>query len=208
MTFDSPREGTVDSRDDLRLFVAIELPGEVRTALNDLQHELQRQPGLNALRWVRPEGIHITLKFLGERPADHRMPIDVAVQNAVAGIPPFDLRLGRLGTFGDNAPRVLWIDVEGDIETLQRLQSQVERELRPLGFPTEKRPFSPHLTLARIQPERSRSVAAALQRTIAEAAPPTAVIPVRQIALMKSDLRPTGAVYTQLLTAPLTDATP
>lgn len=202
MTMES-RERAIDSRGDLRLFVAIELPREVRAALKDLEQELQQRPGLSALRWVRLEGIHITLKFLGERPADHRPPIDTAVQRAVEGIPPFDLRLGRLGTFGGSAPRVLWVDVEGDIETLKRLQSQVERELRPLGFPTEKRDYSPHLTLARIQPERSRSVAQPLQAAIAQTAAPAAVIPVREIVLMKSDLRPTGAVYTRLLAASL-----
>jgi 2'-5' RNA ligase len=198
-----PRDRAIGARDTLRLFVAIELPGEVRAALNDLEHELQRHPGLNALLWVRPEGIHITLKFLGERPADHQPPIDTAVKRAVEGIQPFELRLGRLGTFGGSAPRVLWVDVEGDTETLKRLQSQVERELRPLGFPTEKRDFAPHLTLARVQPERSRSVAQPLQAAIAQTAAPAAVIPVREIVLMKSDLRPTGAVYTQLLAAPL-----
>lgn len=203
MSFDSPREDTMDSRDDLRMFVAIELPSGVRAALEKLQHDLQRHPGLNALRWARPESIHITLKFLGERPANHQPPIDAAVLKATEGIPPFGLRLGRLGTFGGSAPRVLWVDVAGDTETLQRLQSQVERELRPLGFPTEKRDFSPHLTLARIQPERARSTVQPLQAAIAATTAPSAEIPVTQIALMKSDLRPSGAVYTRLLAAPL-----
>jgi 2'-5' RNA ligase len=95
------------------------------------------------------------------------------------------------------------VDVEGETEPLQRLQTQVEKEIAPLGYPSEKRGFSPHLTLARVPPERSREVAPALQRAVAGTPPPAAEIRVREVALMKSDLQRTGAVYTQLYTAAL-----
>lgn len=188
----------------LRLFVAIELPGEVRSVLNKLQHELQRDAALARLRWVRPEGIHLTLKFLGSVRAEKRGAIEAAVERAVAGVPSFELQLGKLGTFGSNrAPRVLWVDVGGDVKALVRLQAQVERELEPLGFPPEGRAFSPHLTMVRVPPERAVEAAGPLADVVAAHEAPRSTIAARELALMKSDLRPSGAVYTRLFAAPL-----
>jgi 2'-5' RNA ligase len=127
-----------------RLFVAVELDGDVRQALNRLQHDLQRHH-LTGMRWVRPEGVHLTLKFLGETPREGVASITEALSTSTAGVAPHELSLGKLGTFGSrNAPRVLWVDLEGDLEALLRLQEQVERALTPLGFPRDRR--SPHLT--------------------------------------------------------------
>lgn len=188
----------------LRLFVAIELPGEVLAAMHKVQHSLQRDPALARLRWVRPEGIHLTLKFLGETDDAKRTAIEAALSRSTAGIAPFELHLGKLGRFGSRSqPRVLWVDVGGDTAALSRLQTQVEREIAPLGFQGEARPYSAHLTLARVPPERAREVASALDEAIAGAPPPTGTIHVREVALMKSDLRREGAVYAQLFAAPL-----
>lgn len=183
----------------LRLFIAVELPGNILAALNQVQHELQREPALATLRWVRPEGIHLTLKFLGETPEERRTDIEAAVSRAVTNVPPFELHLGRVGRFGSrSSPRVVWIDVEGDIESLKRLQGQVEREVSPLGFPTEKRAFSPHLTLARVPPERSREVAAPLEVAMSRISVPSATMRATEVSLMRSQLQRGGAVYTQL----------
>jgi 2'-5' RNA ligase len=189
---------------DLRLFVAIELPGEVRSALDALQHELQRDGELARLRWVRPEGIHLTLKFLGAVPERMRADVEAGVAKAVVGVSPFELRLGKLGTFGTKrTPRVLWVDVAGDLETLARLQTQVEYEMAQLGFAPENRRFSPHLTLARVPPERASEAAGALAEVVANREGPTGAIAAKELVLMKSDLRPSGAVYTQLFGAAL-----
>lgn len=186
-----------------RLFVAVELPGEVLQALSRLQHDLQRR-GVDGLRWVRPEGIHLTLKFLGETPRTMLAAITQALAGATAGVGPHELTLGRLGTFGSrSAPRVLWVDLDGDVETLGRLQKQVERELAPLGFPRENRDFSPHLTLARVRPESARGVAAALAEAVAAVKAPEATVPVTEVSLMLSRLSPGGAVYTRLEAFPL-----
>src|SRR5574341_1768844 len=114
--------------EQLRLFVAIELPGEVRDALSRLQHELQRR-GLTQLRWVRPEGIHLTLKFLGETPAEKVQAIKGALSGAVEGVAPHALALGALGTFGGRSPRVLWIDLTSDLAPLLALQKNVDDAL-------------------------------------------------------------------------------
>lgn len=187
-----------------RLFVAVELDGQVQQALSRLQHELQRH-GLQGLRWVRPEGIHLTLKFLGETPRERLGAITEALSTSTSGVPPHRLSLGRLGTFGSrNAPRVLWVDLEGDIEPLLTLQEQVERALVPLGFPRENRRFSAHLTLARIRPESARAVASPLAAAVEAVKTPKAEIDVSELSLMLSKLGPGGAVYTRLEAFPLT----
>lgn len=182
----------------LRLFVAIELPEEVLRALAEVQRELRKR-GLDGLRWVHPEGIHLTLKFLGETPAEKAPEIERALEQTVKGVPPHTLSLGRLGTFGSrSAPRVLWVDLIGDVETLGALQQGVERALLPLGFPRENRAFSPHLTLARIRPEDAREAARPLSEAVGAVQPPEAELQVTELSLMRSELRHGGAVYTRV----------
>ena len=188
--------------EEVRLFVAVELPPPVTAALGELQDALRKR-GTGGLRWVRPEGIHLTLKFLGEVPAQQVNAIVNALAPAVMGVVPHDLSLGRLGTFGGRNPRVLWVSVEGDIETLGLLQKQVEQALAPLGFPREERAFSPHLTLARVRPENARGAARPLAEAVAAVEVMHAKIPVRELALMRSQLKPGGAVYTRLQAFPL-----
>jgi 2'-5' RNA ligase len=189
----------------LRLFIAIELPADVLATLNDLQHQLQRDPALARLSWVRPEGIHLTLKFLGAVPAKRLPEIEAAVARAVVGIPQLELTLGNLGAFGSPRwPRVLWVEVAGDLDTLAKLQSQVEAELGPLVFPAESRRFSPHLTLARVPPERAAEAAGPLAEAVASHDALRATIRAEALALIKSDLQRGGAIYTQLFSAKLT----
>lgn len=180
--------------DTLRLFVAVELPGEVREALGRLQHELQRH-GLKKLRWVRPEGIHLTLKFLGETAADRVPTIEDALTGAVDRTAPHKLALGELGTFRGSRPRVLWVDLRGDVQPVRDLQERVESSLADAGFPREGRSWSPHLTLARVRPETTREVATALPPALEAVRPPAGVIPIHEVSLMRSTLRPGGAVY-------------
>jgi 2'-5' RNA ligase len=183
--------------------VAVELPGEVLEALNRLQHELQRHVPAG-LRWVRPEGIHLTLKFLGETPREKVDAIQQAVKRAVKGIAPHEVALGSLGTFGGrSSPRVLWVDLSGGTEALLRLQRQVDWDLDAIGYPSEKRPFSPHLTLARVRPENAQQVAEPLGEAVRSVGVPAATIPVRQVSLMLSKLGPGGAAYTRLESWPL-----
>ena len=191
----------------LRLFIAIELQANVLAAMGEVQHALQRDQALARLRWVRPEGIHLTLKFLGETPADRRPRIEAALGRAVAGVKPFELHLGKLGKFGSrNSPRVVWVDVSGDTVALAQLQTQVEREISPLGYPAEKRAFSPHLTLARVPDDAGRDVAAPLEQALASARTPNASMRATEVSLMRSELQRSGAVYTQLFAAALSEA--
>ena len=186
-----------------RLFVAIELPDEIRAALAALQDELRRHVP-EGLRWVRPEGIHLTLKFLGETPAEKLPAIQDALERAAGASRPHALSLGGLGTFGSGSrPQVLWIALDGDVDATSALQQQVEGGLEPLGFSRERRPFAPHLTLARVRPESARAAAAPLRGALEAVQPPRGEMQVRELALIRSFLSPGGAVYQAVATFPL-----
>jgi 2'-5' RNA ligase len=188
----------------LRLFVACELPPEMKTALTALQDALRRQ-GAPPVRWVRPEAIHLTLKFLGSVPAQRVTNISVALAPTVQGIRPLKLSLGSLGAFGGRrGTRVVWVGVDGDVERVAELQRRVEAALERLGFPAENRPFSPHLTLGRVPDhvggaERERLWDLTKALAVPEAAPVT----LRELSLMRSILGPGGAAYERLAAFPL-----
>jgi 2'-5' RNA ligase len=187
-----------------RLFVACELPSEMRTALAALQEALRRQ-GAPSVRWVRPEGIHLTLKFLGAVPTQRAATISAALAPTVEGIHPLELSLGALGAFGGRrGVRVVWVGVEGDVERVAELQRRVEAALERLGFPAEQRAFSPHLTLARVPDHIGSAERERLwDLTKALASPPAVRVTVRELSLMRSILGPGGAVYERLAAFPL-----
>ena len=187
-----------DEPEVLRLFVAVELPANVRQRLADVADEL-RGMGLERLRWVRPENIHITLKFLGETPAERRPQIEDALRAAAEGVATHELTLGELGKFGGRQnPRVLWVDLRGEVDALKALHKRVDARIAPLGFPSDERPFAAHLTLARVPQDLAKKVARSLAEAIEAVKVPDLPIPVREIVLMRSELRRQGPVYTRL----------
>jgi 2'-5' RNA ligase len=148
--------------------------------------------------------VHLTLKFLGETPASSLPEIEGALARAVRGTSPFRLRLGEPGTFGNRrGPRVLWIDVEGDVGPLLQLQAAVERELAVAGFAPEEREFSPHLTLARVPQPPRPGLAERVARALAAVTAPSGEIEVTEVVLMRSRLQPGGAVYSRVAVFPL-----
>jgi len=187
----------------LRLFVACELPPAVRDALGHVQEEL-RARGAGRLRWVRPEGIHLTLKFLGEVPAAKREAVENALAAAVVAPFALDVRLGSLGGFGGRQRlRVIWVGLEGDVEGLAELAALIEEALGPLGFPREGRPFAPHLTLARVPDDagvQERSRLADLLEAFPSPSLPSMTL--TAVNLMQSFLQPTGARYQCLAAYP------
>lgn len=186
--------------DTMRSFVAISLPETARRALRRAQDKLKRSPGSQACRWVQPECIHLTLKFLGDIPADDPPLIVAALERQSGPQAPFELTLTGLGCFPNpQRPRVVWIGIGGDVALLSQLQRSVEQALNELGYPPEGRPFSPHLTLARVRDGARRSDVAALGQTIGSSSlGEVARIRVAHLALMRSELRPGGPIYTEL----------
>ena len=187
----------------LRLFVAVDLPEDVREALHRLQSDL-RQQELSGLRWGRPEGVHLTLKFLGETPTERVPAIEGALATALLGTEPFRLALGAPGTFGGRrGPRVVWLDITGDVQRLRGHQAAVERAMVGVGFAPEERQYSPHLTLARVPQPPRPGTAERVSRALEAVEPPRAEFEVREIVLIRSRLQPGGAEYERLAGFPL-----
>lgn len=188
---------------DLRLFVACELPDEVRRALSTIQDGLRPHLGAGArLRWVRPEGIHVTLKFLGNVEASRVGELTAALS---AAIEPFDftLRLAAVGGFGGARLRVVWAGLAGDVEGLAALAERIDVALEPLGFPRERRPFAAHLTLARVPDETPPAERRRLSEQLAKhQIPAQPSMTLTDVALMRSTLGPGGAVYQKIASFP------
>ncbi len=192
----------------LRTFIALELDDGLKSALTGMQDRLKRRVSAGAVRWVRPDGIHLTLKFLGDTPADRLPAIQSALAEAAAGATPFVVQAEGLGCFPNlRRPRVVWVGLSEPTGALQRLRDAVEAQVAPLGFPTEGRAFSPHLTLGRVQRRASTSEAAEVGEVVRSAQVGlVGQIQATRVYFIKSDLRPTGAVYTTLFEAPLGQA--
>lgn len=184
----------------IRTFVAIELDDSIKVSLIELQEQLRAGVPKGVVRWVRPEGIHLTLKFLGDVPADRIEGIAHAIEDACQGSAPFSLSIGGLGCFpSSKRPRVLWVGVEEPTGALVKLQASIEKALAELGFPPEKRKFHSHLTLGRTR----RQASSGEVRRLGELIESTAVgeigeMKAEAVSLMRSDLKPTEAVYSQL----------
>nr|MBC7245472.1 RNA 2',3'-cyclic phosphodiesterase [Chloroflexota bacterium] len=191
--------------EQIRTFVAIELDDALKNALRQVQEELKRAPVSRIGRWVSPDGIHLTLKFLGNVSTERLPEIIQAMERGCRSTAPFTIALSQPGFFPNTRRlRVVWVGLTGDMDALQRLQRALESELNALGFPPEKRGFQPHLTLARIRdyarPNEREEMA---KRIVATQVETSISMLVREVHLMRSDLRPTGAVYTRLATVPL-----
>ncbi len=184
----------------IRSFIAIELPEALKQDLAGLQSRL-RQPRQSWIKWVNPQSIHLTLKFIGNISPDRVPAITTAVEAASSGIPPFRLEVCGIGAFPNlKRPQVVWAGVEGDIDTLRKLQSCIESNLEPLGFTPETRGFSAHLTLARIRNQATPSEREELGRLIAVTGLETChAILVEAVNLMKSQLTREGAIYTKIV---------
>ncbi|HEY65960.1 MAG TPA: RNA 2',3'-cyclic phosphodiesterase [Caldilineae bacterium] len=193
--------------DILRTFIAIELDEPVYIALSAIQEELKGRVPRGSVRWVNPSNIHLTLKFLGDTPASRLSEIKAALEEACAGIPPLDLTIEGRGCFPNfRRPNVIWVAVRDHGGMLARLQRVVEEHIAPLGWPTEKRAFRPHLTLGRVNrrlTSRERAVVGAAVESLE--VEQIATIHVTHVSLMRSDLHPSGAVYTRLFHVALKD---
>jgi RNA 2',3'-cyclic 3'-phosphodiesterase len=188
----------------LRLFVAVELPDQTKRELSRAADAL-RAAGARDLRWVRPEGIHVTLKFLGATDERQVAEIERAVAEAARGVRAFDLKPEGIGSFGGRRHlRVAWAGLGGDRQALAALAARVEEAIAPLGFPTEQRAFNPHLTLARVRDETPPDERQRLHEAIASVRAPTFTpFRVERVSLMRSTLGRGGAVYDALSTHPL-----
>jgi RNA 2',3'-cyclic 3'-phosphodiesterase len=186
-----------------RLFVAIELPSawlEAFRQFTDAMRELLASSSETSdarVRWVRPEGIHLTLKFLGEVPATRRPAIETAIAEAVPTMPQLRLEAAKVGWFARRGvPQVIWVGVGGQLQELSRLAGHIDDGLSKAGFARERREFAPHLTLGRFHDDtpavlRQRVVELATQLELTETEP----FEVEAVVLVRSHLGRSGATY-------------
>jgi 2'-5' RNA ligase len=178
---------------NMRLFVAIELPPAVKESLGLLVRDFSVQG--TQVRWVRSENVHLTLKFLGEVEEQKIQMIAGACRTAAGGVEPFEITVEGVGAFPSRKkPRVIWVGVTRSAP-LKTLHGRLEEEFKTIGFPQEKRSWSPHLTIGRVKVNWNLE---ALENRLSGARFSPHSVSVDRLHVVKSDLRPDGPLYTTL----------
>jgi RNA 2',3'-cyclic 3'-phosphodiesterase len=174
----------------IRLFVAIDLPKAVKAALLAAAEQVGQRLPEGVVRWVKPEQLHLTLRFLGDTAVTQLPALQEQLSQLTARQPAFHLQLNGLGAFPNRKrPRVVWAGLAGELPVLQVLQAELEDRVVGLGWPREERPFSPHITLGRV---KDASRVEGLDWSVELVSLGVAVTAVK---LVQSELRPSGPVY-------------
>ncbi len=188
----------------IRAFIAIDLSPEIEKRLEELLKSYRAQLPDTPVRWVPAANIHLTLKFLGDVSLANLNLLTEMIQGEVSTHHQFDISVGGSGAFPNTRqPRVVWVGVEAPPE-LASIQNGIELATARLGYAREERAFSPHLTLGRV----SRNATSQDVKVISKALETTRVgflgaTCVEKVFLYRSDLQPTGAVYTQIFSSSL-----
>ncbi len=191
------------SENMMRTFLALDPPPEILRKIITMQDTLKKQIP-RGVRWVNPDGIHLTLKFLGNIFPSHRDGIQSLLPEIVGAHFAFTLSAGRIGVFpGIAKPRVIWVGIGGETQSLFALQQDIEEALESIGFPRENRPFRAHLTLGRVKDPQAcqgmETVIAQGQGFVAGR------FKAANLLFIKSTLTPTGAIYSHLANFPLAE---
>jgi len=187
----------------LRTFIAVELDSTLKQTLAGVQESLKRElHGLAAgvrLQWVRMDAIHLTLKFLGDIEESRVGDILRVIEEVGRDYEPFSIDVRGFGVFPNlRAPRVLWMGLANQADVVIQLAGSIDAALAPLGFHIEPKPYSPHLTLARVK-EQSRTIGNALAHSgVMRDVTSRGTLSVRAMVLMKSERTPSGSVYSRL----------
>lgn len=180
----------------MRAFLAIELPEDVRASLGQAVVRLRKSLG-GRLTWVRGENLHITVRFLGEVPETTLDTFSESVSGSAKALQPVPLRIGGLGVYPNaRRPKVLWSGAAGELEQLLSFQAQCEQAARICGLDPEKRPWSPHVTLARFRESPQKSALQSALDTFADYEAGEFLVP--GVTLFSSQLTPHGAAYTPI----------
>ena len=191
----------------IRTFLAVNLTSAVRQALGAKQRQFRAE--FPPMAWVRPDSIHLTLKFLGNTDEAHVEPLRQSVGQAIKDLSGFSVEVQGFGVFPHlRMPRIFWVGMTGETERLIGLVERLEDAVSPLGFPREPKSYHPHLTLARIKGHQREVGQAIGESGVLSESFTFGLLPVKQVCLFKSDLQPTGSVYTQLWVLPLVKGCP
>jgi 2'-5' RNA ligase len=187
----------------MRVFVAINPSEAERARLEERSRPLRE--AAYPVRWLPPENVHLTLKFLGEVAEEQVGEVTAAVSDAMAGVPAFEMTVSGFGAFPSaKRPGVVWAGIEAD-DALRDVYERVETALEPLGYPRESRPFRPHLTIGRGAKRAKPAEFRGLAEALAERSDYRDAFRVRAVETMRSRLMPKGAVYEVLKSAGLED---
>ena len=179
----------------IRSFLAIELPKPILRKIEEVQGDLRSTHA--DVRWVNPEKIHLTLKFFGNIEESRIDPIFTSIEGPIQNTPSFSLKVRGVGAFPHlKNPRVIWMGLMDGNEVLISFQKQIEIRLEKIGFQPEDRPFRPHLTLGRMRSSRGREELVGRMERHKEAE--FGDLKVERVILFKSDLKPSGPIYTPL----------
>jgi len=179
----------------IRSFLAIELPGPVLRKIGEIQGGLKSSRA--DVRWTNPETIHLTLKFFGNIEESRIDPIFKSIEEPIRNTPPFSLKVRGVGAFPHlKNPRVIWIGLVDEGKILTSLQKEIEAQLERIGFQHEDRPFHPHLTLGRMKSNREKEDL--VGRIEGHKEEELGNFQVERVILFKSDLKPSGPIYTPL----------
>ena len=187
----------------LRAFIAVEIPHEIQQAIHRQAVSVLKKTTDSLVRWVSPENMHLTLKVLGDISPSNVELLTRMLSSEADSARCFDLQIGGLGSFPSlRKPRVLYIGIQAPAG-LEALQHGVESASRRLGYESEDHAFSPHLTIGRVRQDAStidqQKIRQALENIRIDS---LGMARVDSVHLFKSDLKPSGSVYTKLFTAP------
>ncbi len=183
------------SKETLRTFIAVELPNDIHDSLQKLQNNLK--DSMPDVRWTKYGNIHLTLKFLGDIESSKVDKISVSIQNVANEFLPFTVSLARIGAFPNSRkPSIIWVGIEEGSGEIVQIANRIESSMEKLGFAKEKRPFRPHLTIGRIRELKHPSIMAkSLENNeIGE----IGRFRVEKLSFIKSQLDPSGSIYTTL----------
>ncbi len=187
-----------------RAFIALEIPSQTHKEISIKTAWLQKELGTHLVRWVSSENIHLTLQFLGDITSAKIEDVSQTLSDLAGRHEKHKIIISGLGTFPNmRRPRVIWIGIQVP-ETLKALHQDLEAATAKLGFPPEKRSFNPHLTIGRVKQHISANKIESIRNAISS----TNIgfidtVEIESLHLLKSDLKPSGAVYTKLYSAPL-----
>jgi 2'-5' RNA ligase len=182
----------------MRVFIAIDIDEQTLRALKELQSQLQDKADIKKgdVKWVRPELIHLTLKFLGEIKDKEILEVCTIIENVASRHSAFDLDIESVGHFGGRNARLLWVGTGQGKEQLKQLHEDIEEQLAHAGWPKENREFTGHMTLCRIKNTKAGSKMAQLSQEYKEYEIGTT--PVDSVVVYESQLTPSGPIYTAL----------
>ncbi len=186
---------------EVRSFLAFELPEEIKGIISRVSGEMKKSP-LNA-RWVKPGNIHLTVIFIGNILTDMLDDMGNHVSDVCSNYGPFKISVNGTGVFSNRQnPRVLWVGLDGEIDRMADFKNILQKRLKPFGIKEEKRRFNPHLTLGRFR-KGAKSDAHLDDLLLKYKSLTSKACMLRELVLFKSDLKPSGAVYTKLNSWPL-----